>query len=99
MTRKRILRKRFRVLLLAAIVAAVVVPLGFALSPDTSSPLPAAASSRVGIVAFTTVATPITVSAATAAERPSGFAVSDAAKLFFVGTIFLGLAAAVRRAV
>jgi hypothetical protein len=73
------MRKRYRVLFLAALVAALVVPVGFALSID-STPM----TSR------------FTRSGATPAILPS-WPIPDAAKLFFVGGVLVGLAAAVRK--
>jgi len=75
------MRKRYRVLLLAALVAALVVPVGFALSID-STPM----TSRFAhpVVAAPRVLPP--------------WSMTDAAKLFFVGTVLFGLAAAVRKA-
>ena len=63
---------------MAALVAALVVPVGFALSID-STPV---------IFAHPVVVAP--------AILPS-WSVPDAAKLFFVGTVLFGLAAAVRK--
>jgi hypothetical protein len=73
------MRKRYRVLFLAALAAALVVPVGFALSLD-STPMTAK---------FMRSASPVVL--------PSG-PMPDAAKLFFVGTVLFGLAAAVRKA-
>jgi len=93
------MRKRFRVLLLASIVAAVVVPVGFALSLESGP-------SRIAL--SRSVAT-TTVSSAQAAPAvvPLGYStiasivspLPDGAKLFFVGTVLIGLAAAVRKAI
>lgn len=74
------MRKRYRVLVLAALVAALIVPVGFALSLE--SPVPRARASS------TAVSTTILL-------QP----VPDAAKLLLVGTVLIGLAAFVRRAV
>jgi hypothetical protein len=75
------MRKRHRVLGFAALVAALVVPVGFALSLDS-----------------TPVSTNFMRSAdASPADLPS-WSIPDAAKLFFVGTVLFGLAAAVRKA-
>ena len=66
--------------MLAAIVAALVVPVGFALSLDTTP---------VGKqFVHSAVATP--------AVLPS-WSMPDAAKLFVVGTVLFGLAAAVKK--
>lgn len=74
------MRKRYRVLLLAALVAALVVPVGFALSLDSTS---------VATVVHSGVVMP--------SALPS-WAMPDAAKLFFVGSLLFGLAAVVRKA-
>jgi hypothetical protein len=74
------MRKRYRVLLLAALVAALVVPVGFALSIDS---------------------TPMTSRFAHPVVSPAilpSWSMPDAAKLFFVGSVLFGLAAAVRKA-
>ncbi len=84
------MRKRYRVLLLAIIVAAVVVPVGFALSLESA---PGAAV--VPVAPASTAATPVLVRIKPALADVS---VPDGAKLFAVGTMLFGLAAAVRRA-
>ena len=68
------MRKRYRVLIFAALVAALVVPVGFALE------LPSATTSVV----------------VSSAVIP---AVPDTLKLFVVGTVLIGLASFVRKAV
>jgi hypothetical protein len=85
------MRKRVRVVVLAAIVAAVVVPVGFALSLDSRPSLAGAAPSSV---VASSGAAPLVVDSA-----PSFLSdVPDAAKLLVVGTMLFGLAAAVRKA-
>ena len=80
------MRKRYRVLLLAALVAAFVVPVGFALSLDS---VPVATQIvRVGVVAPKVLPS--------WSLLPS-WSMPDSAKLLFVGTALFGLAAAVRR--
>ncbi len=86
------MRKRFRVLLLAAIVAAVVVPVGFALSLENEP-----AVTRTTIVA-TGVAAPALVPTGSSAFAQHLAPVSDGARLMVVGTLLFGLAAMVRRA-
>jgi hypothetical protein len=88
----------------AALVAALVVPVGYALSVE-STPIATharlvvpVASAAVVPVAAVAVAAPRTLnvsSTAPASLRP----VSDAAKLFGIGTILFGLAAFVRKAI
>src|SRR3954469_5793934 len=76
----RRMRKRYRVLLLAALVAALVVPVGFALSLDS-----------------TAVSTDLVYSAVASPSVLPSWSMPDAAKLFIVGTVLFGLAAAVKR--
>lgn len=100
------MRKRFRVLLLAGLVAAFVVPVGFALSLE-SQPVAlrgasraAAATTATAAVASSVVlaATPVHVSTSSSSSVDR-FVVPDAAKLLIVGTMLFGLAAAVRKAI
>jgi hypothetical protein len=99
------MRKRYRVLVFAALVAALVAPVGYALSVES---MPAPVQERIAMlpVAATTIAshpaaaavvTPVAMStgAATPATR---YEVPDAAKLFGIGTVLFGLAAALRKA-
>ena len=92
------MRKRYRILLLAAIVAALVVPVGFALSLESVA--------TTSHVRYTTAAS--TVQGAMSAPvlmpvRPTASSllqlVPDGAKLFAVGTALFAVAAIVRRAV
>lgn len=101
------LRKRYRVLLLAALVAALAVPVGFALSLD-STPIQTAHVRRLSTTAVaSTAALAVTSSvalAAPAAQPVDGRGlhlpvVPDAAKLLLVGTVLFGLAAFVRKAI
>ena len=90
--------------MLAALVAALVVPVGYALSIE-STPIATharyvvpAASAAVVPVAAVVVAAPRTLypsSTAPAAPRP----LADATKLFGIGTLLFGLAAFVRKAI
>ena len=82
------MRKRYRVLLLAAIVAAVGVPVGFALS------LEAQPSVSATVIAMSTPAP----AAVRTAPAVADINVPDGVQLFAVGTALFGLAAAVRRA-
>jgi hypothetical protein len=94
----RLTRKRFRILLLAAIVAALAVPVGFALSLD---PAPSTAHS-VQYVATSVAPTALPALVATHGSIASVASVNtaeDAVKLLLVGTVLLGLAAAVRKAI
>jgi hypothetical protein len=92
------MRKRFRVLLLAAIVAAAVVPFGFALSMQTA---PRSARSSQGVLATTT---PVSAAGALVRSGDSPHAsilrpMPDWAALFFAGAVLFGVAAAVRKAI
>jgi hypothetical protein len=86
------MRKRYRVLLLAALVAALVVPVGFALSLES----PVAGAAHHAVVRASTLAAPSAVAAGPAVFSLTP--VPDAAKLLLLGTMLLGLAAFVRKA-
>lgn len=90
------MRKRLRILILAAIVAAVVVPVGFALSLDARARASAPTTSRMVMPATDLVASSPIVATTTAAMTALP-ELSDGMKLFAVGTVLCGLAAAVRR--
>jgi hypothetical protein len=77
------MRKRYRVLLLAFIAAACVVPVGYALSLESESDLVSAPP--------VVVAAPVQ-----AVQQPE---MSEGARLVLVGGAFFGLAAVVRRVV
>ena len=86
-------------LVFASLVAAFVVPVGFALSLESGGarryPLPEAATAPAAITASIVVSR----SAATDMARPfSHPLVPDAAKLLILGTVLIGLAAALRKA-
>jgi hypothetical protein len=95
----KIMRKRYRVLILAVLSAALAVPLGFALSlepaPTAITPAPAAGISQIGIVAASTKPHLALVQASP--KQPSLPALADGAKLLFVGTVLFGLAGVMRR--
>jgi hypothetical protein len=84
-------RKRFRVLLFAAIVAAFVVPVGFALSLESET---ATRSHRAAGMTSTPVWLGTTETMG-ALLHP----LPDAVKLILVGTTLFGIAAAVRKAI
>jgi hypothetical protein len=90
------MRKRFRVLVLAAIIAAVGVPLGFALSREADAVAVTPHVQGAAVVASTIAATPNVMARDRSASTPS---LPDGAKLLFVGTVLFGVAAAMRRAV
>jgi hypothetical protein len=98
------MRKRYRVLIFAALVAALIAPVGLALSVPT---VPAGALSAHPVaVPFATAA--VTVPAVTVpvallvGSAASGFLPQegfDAAGLLMVGTVLFGLAAVIRKAI
>jgi hypothetical protein len=75
------MRKRYRVFFLAALAAALVVPVGFALSVEP-----------------TPIATQFVHTAIVAPAIMPSWTMPDAAKLFAVGTVLFGLAAALKKA-
>jgi hypothetical protein len=91
------MRKRFRVVILAAIVVAIVVPLALALTiePTHQAPMPPPVTSTV--VAMTTTTGTTGLLRQTAPEAYAGL--PDGAKLFLMGTVLFALAAGVKRAV
>jgi hypothetical protein len=91
------MRKRYRVLFLSALVA-LIVPVGYALSIETESRT--ARYTTVTPAAAAVVAAPVMMPRVVdAAPKSVVYLVSDSAKLLFVGTLLVGLAAAVRRAI
>ena len=84
------MRKRFRVPLFAAFVGAVVAPVGFALSLESSptAPLTSAAAPP-----------PISATSLVTSEPVHDRFLPDAAKLLLVGATLFGVAAFVRKAV
>jgi hypothetical protein len=78
------MRKRYRVLLFAVLVAALCVPVGFALSLDST---PVATQLHAALLP----------GAVAAPALPWTWSMPDAAKLLGVGTLLFGLAAAVRK--
>jgi hypothetical protein len=89
------MRKKLRVLLLAALVAAVVVPFGFALSNDGSNRTVAAATQPAAISSGTlrAAAAPVAATATLIGLRH----IPDGAKLFAIATVLFAAAAAMRR--
>jgi hypothetical protein len=91
------MRKRLRVLVLAAIVITIVVPVGFAL---TLRPEPLMTRARIGgSPAALSFEMPAAVLITTGSGGTVLEHVPDAARLFFLGAILLGLAAVVRKGV
>jgi hypothetical protein len=94
------MRKRYRVLVLAALVAALGVPVGYALSIDTATKTPQARHGAVIPVAATVVASTVVIRrAGDAAPDTLVSPVAESAKLLCIGTVLFGLAAAVRKAI
>ena len=92
------MRKRYRVLVLAAIVAGFIVPFGFALSLESGAPTPAVRYAA-GVPAVRVTSGPALVAVGQSAAPLIPHTVPDGAKLFALGTALFGLAAAVRRAI
>lgn len=88
------MRKRYRVLLFAAVAAALVVPVGFALSLDSSGRT-APSAFLAGDIAQPAIASTLVLTPARTPFRLTD--VPDGARLLFVGTVLFGLAAAIRR--
>jgi hypothetical protein len=93
------MRKQFRVLILAAIVAAVAVRVGFALSLPSDSFRAASVQPGAGIVASTSVSAQGFLAGSRYTPVPQPPTVPDGVRLLGLGTLLFGLAAAVRRAV
>jgi hypothetical protein len=94
------MRKRYRVLVLAALVAALGVPVGYALSIDTAPKTPHARYRAVIPAAATVVASAVVIRrAGDAAPDTLVSPVAESAKLLCIGTVLFGLAAAVRKAI
>jgi hypothetical protein len=92
------MRKRYRVLLLAAIVAAFIVPVGFALSLESGAATPRVRYGAAVPVTHTAVSAPaLSTTRPVAAGVPT--VIPEGAKLFAAGTVLFGLAAVVRRAI
>jgi hypothetical protein len=92
------MRKRYRVLVFAALVAALIVPVGYALSID-SRPKAVTGYAAVVPAAAATVAAPTMPRIGDATPISMLFEASDSAKLLCIGTVLFGLAAAVRKAI
>jgi hypothetical protein len=94
------MRKRYRVLILAAVVAALGVPVGYALSIDST---PKAQRTRYAVAmpaAASVVAVPRTMPRV-GGDTPNSLMspLGDSAKLLCIGSVLFGLAAAVRKAI
>jgi len=99
------MRKRYRVLVIAAFVAALAVPVGYALSLEPQPPASKLARAPfVNAASAAVVVSPVMVHASaasvarTAAPASPLTSVPDAGKLLLVGTFLFGLSALVRKA-
>ncbi|HEY7292729.1 MAG TPA: hypothetical protein VH583_23025 [Vicinamibacterales bacterium] len=90
------MRKRYRVLALAAVVIGLAVPLGFALVPGTSASTPVDRRD-VGIVATVTIPQPLLPMSSTP-SIPLVHQLHESVKLMLVGTLLITAAAIARRA-
>ena len=91
------MRKRYRVLL-AAIVAALIVPVGFALSLESDSGRISSHPPTVNAAAQPApVSTVVLLRTTSSAATPILPTLPEGARLFFVGTALFGLAAVMRR--
>ena len=99
------MRKRYRVLMFASLVAALVVPVGYALSVEST---PAASYARYAVIVpgASAAVVPMGVAAVTApmtidvtSSAPALRPITDATKLFGIGTLLIGLAAFLRKAI
>ena len=92
------MRKTNRVVVLAALVAAFIVPVGYALSIDSMPNARITRYTPVVPAAAIVVAGPIVLTAPGGTPVPF-YPVSDSAKLLCIGTFLFGLAAVVRKAI
>jgi hypothetical protein len=93
------MRRRYRVLILAAIVAAVVVRVGFALSLQSGSFQTPGVSQSAVIMNSTSASAPLLLGSNRYTPVQQSPLLPDGATLLGLGTLLLALAAAVRRAV
>ena len=93
------LRKRYRVLIFSALAAALIVPVGYALSIDAKSNTARTEYTAVIPAAANTVVSPVLITHDDVSPFSVMYPVSDSAKLLCIGTILFGLAAAVRRVI
>jgi hypothetical protein len=96
------IRKRFRVLFLAAAAATIVVPVGLSHTLEQRGPSAGRTNTAVLASSSRVVAVPASIDGPAAILvvpiEPYTFAdVPDAAKLFLVGTLLVGAAAVVRK--
>jgi len=91
------MRKRYRILTLAALVAALAVPVGYALSPESAPVTSRGSYGTTRLVEAAAVVAPVTLRSADRSPARIAYPVPDAAKLLGAGTILFGLAAALRK--
>ena len=95
------MRKRYRILSLAALVVALAVPFGFALSLESTQLRTTTSSRGPAVAAATPLAMLVTVHAERTAEyrsSPADRTLAEAAALMLLGTRLIGLAMPVRKA-
>jgi hypothetical protein len=80
-------------------IAAVGVPVGFALSREADAVAVTPHMQGAAVVASAIAAAPVVVAHDRSAPASSLPSLPDGAKLLFVGTVLFGLAAAMRRSV
>jgi hypothetical protein len=94
------MRKRYRVLFLAALAAALIVPVGYALSIESTTKTASQTYAVVMPAAANVVAARAMIQRTGEAQPASPLGpVGDAAKLLCIGTVLFGLAAAVRKVI
>src|SRR5256885_17261182 len=99
------MRKQYQMLMFAALVAQMVVPVGYALSVESTPVSTQARRTAIvpaappGVPAAAVVASPIAIRSDAERDTSMLHTVSDAAKLFGIGTVLFGLAAAVWKAI
>ena len=92
------MRKRIRILLFAALVAAIIVPVGFALSLPSGEHTASASYGVTPISQISSTRIPLPTSSTTATATVMAWPqIPEGAKLFAIGTALFGLAAAMRR--
>lgn len=97
------MRKRYRVLILSVLAAAIAVPLGFALSLESTPARPVVVASpaadlgHIGIVAASSTRSQLTIVQMSSRAQSAIPTLPDGAKLLFVGSALFGLAGVMRR--
>jgi len=91
------MRKRTRVLLFAALVAAIILPVALALSFESGERAVSAVHGVVPVAQIRATNSPPLVATTAAAAVTSLPEVPEGAKLMAIGTALFGLAAAMRR--